>query len=332
MTAQRRLIVGSAGGAPAFGVIRSVRERYGNAAFVIAIDTNPSELVAASALADAFVRVPAASDPAFCVALRDIAAVYPASGYLPLHDDEIDVATRLAAAGGFPPGLDLIAPPLPVARLCSDKWAMHQWLIARGLPSPRTMLATSAGLNAMPRPVVLKPRESCGGQNFRRIRQAAELEGLDPEEWLLQEPLERPEIGLDIFLSRDGRVFRCVCRQYLEVRASVATKVRIFEDRPLAAIVERLVREMPLHGASLVQVMRDQRGIFCIMDVNPRVGSATRMCVPCGLDFAAANIADFWGESTNAILRPLAGEYYVARQYEEYVTSGPCPAPPGSGA
>src|SRR5690242_9646660 len=133
MTAQRRLIVGSAGSANAFGVVRSVRDRYGDAVFVIAIDTNPIELVAASVLADAFARVPTANDPAFPTALYDIARGYPGSTYLPVHDDEIDVATRLFAEGSFPQGLDLIAPPHRIARLCGNKWAMHQWLTARGL-------------------------------------------------------------------------------------------------------------------------------------------------------------------------------------------------------
>lgn len=323
MTGQRRLIVGSAGGANAFGTIRSVRDRYGDRVFVVAIDTHPRELVAASALADAFVSVPAASDPTFPAALCDIAGRYPGSSYLPVHDDEIDVSTRLAAEGTFPQGLDLIAPPNRVVRLCGDKWAMHRWLTARGLPSPRTMPATPAALAAMPRPVILKPREGSGGQNFRRVRDPGELEGMDSGDWLLQEALEKPEIGLDVFLSRDGRIFRCACREYLEVRATVATRARIFEDRALAMIAERLVRELPLHGASLIQVMRDLRGTWCITDVNPRVGSATRMCVPCGLDFAAANLADFWGEPTHAMLPVLTGEYYVARQYEEYVTRRP---------
>jgi hypothetical protein len=39
------------------------------------------------------------------------------------------------------------------------------------------------------------------------------------------------------------------------------------------------------------------------------------------LDFAAANLADFWAESTEAMLTPLTGEHYVVRQYANYVTS-----------
>src|SRR5690349_10245388 len=118
----RRLIVGSAGGTNAFGTLESMRERYGDAVFLIAIDTGTRELTAASVLADAFVRVPLARAPEFHGALRDLAASYPDSYYLPLHDEEIEVAARLAAEGDLPPGLQLIAPPFDVVRLCNDKW------------------------------------------------------------------------------------------------------------------------------------------------------------------------------------------------------------------
>jgi len=64
--------------------------------FVVAIDTNLRELVAATALADAFVQVPLARSPQFPAALNDLARSYPGSCYLPLHDEEIDVSARLA--------------------------------------------------------------------------------------------------------------------------------------------------------------------------------------------------------------------------------------------
>ena len=137
--------------------------------------------------------------------------------------------------------------------------------------------------------------------------------------------IQSPEVGIDVFLSRDGRSFRCVCREYLEKRAAVATKVRVYDDPVLASIAERLARSLPLFGAFLIQSMRDATGQWQIIDVNPRVGSGTRMCVPLGLDFAAANLADYWGERTEPLLRPLDGEHYVVRQYADYVTSRSIP-------
>jgi carbamoylphosphate synthase large subunit len=316
----RRLIVGTAGGANAFGTIRAVRDRCGESVFIIATDTNPREMVAASAIADAFVQVPLASSPEFPEALGHIAVSYPGSTYLPVHDAEIEIAARLAAEGTLPHGLVLIAPPYDMVRLCSDKWAMHQWLRAHGLPSPETALATPAALERMGAPVALKPREGYGSKFVRLIREPAELAEIDPTRWLLQEPLRENEVALDVFLSRDTRRFYCVCREYLALRAGVVTNARVFHDPVLADIAERLARGLPLFGVFMFQVMRNAASQWQIVDINPRVGRSTAMGAAAGLHFAAANLADFWGEPTDAFLQPLTGERYVARQYADYVT------------
>jgi carbamoyl-phosphate synthase large subunit len=321
----RRLIVGTAGSAISFGTIRSVREHYGDSVFVIATDTNPRELVAASVLADAFIRVPPARAPEFPAALRELAASYPGSAYLPLHDEEIAVAARLAADGNLPASLDLIAPTHDVVRLCADKWLMHRWLGAHGLPSPETAPATPAALEEMQRPAILKPREGYASRGVRLVREAKDIAGLDPDLWLLQERLPGPEVAIDLFLSRDASTFRCIGREILE-RKSITMKARVFHDADLTEIAEPLARRLPFYGAFLFQVMRGADSRWRIIDVNPRIGSSTRMSAALGLDFAAANLADYWGEPTDTLLRPPKGEHYVVRQYVDYVTSGP---PPG---
>ena len=333
MTASRHLIVGSAGGTNAFGTIKSVRDRYGDQVFVVALDTHPREHVAASTLADAFVRVPLARSPEFAAALHDLARTYPGSFYLPQHDEEIVAAAHLAAEGRLPSDLVLIAPPNDVVQICWDKWKTHWWLVARGLPSPVTALATEAEFARMPRPVLLKPREGTGGTNFRHIETTADLADIDPNRWLLQEVLQTPQVSVETFLSRSGQIFRTVCREYIEFKpGSPSMKARLHDDRALAEIAERLARELPLFGAFVFEVMRDRAGDWRIIDVNPRLGAGTRMCVSIGIDIAAASLADFWGEEVSKLLPPLVGEYYIARQYEEYVTSRPHPVPPGSGS
>ena len=316
----RRLILGAAGSVSAFGTLESVRARWGDAVFVVAIDTNPRELVAASLLADAFVRVPPARTPAYPAALAALAASYPGSDYLPLHDDEIEVAAGLAAAGRLPPGLRLIAPPRGAVRICCDKWEMHRWLRAHGLPSPETALAAPEALGALRLPAILKPREGTGGGSFRTIGTASDLAGVDPAQWLLQEELVKPHLGIEVFLGRNDGVFRCICREFIERRpGGPSTKARLYEDPVVAEIAERLARELPLPGASNFEMMTGRDGNWRVIDVNPRVSAGTSMCRPLGIDIFAANLADFWGEPTADLLPPLRGEHYVVRQYVDRV-------------
>ena len=290
---------------------------------MIATDTNRRELVAASTIADVFVQVPPARSPEFVDALRKLANSYSGSCYLPLHDEEIQVASSLAFEERLPPGLKLIAPPFGVVRLCSDKWQMHQWLAEKGFRSPRTDLATPAAFRLIGSPAMLKPREGTGSHGVRLIHDEREITDLDANRWLLQEQLQGPEIAIDVFLSRRTGTFVCACREYLEVRATVAMKVRVHTDPVLDRIAEDLARTLPLHGAFMFQVMRDLMGQWTIIDVNPRIGSGTRMCAILGLDFSAANLADFWGEPVDAMLRPLSEEHYVVRQYADYDTGQP---------
>jgi len=39
------------------------------------------------------------------------------------------------------------------------------------------------------------------------------------------------------------------------------------------------------------------------------------------IDFAVANLADFWGEPIEALLPPLTGKHHVLRQHANYITS-----------
>src|SRR5271169_3867462 len=319
----RRLIVGSAGSGGSFDVVRAVRQWYGDTVFVIAIDTNPRERVTASLLSDAFVQVLPARSPEFVDALARLAEAYPCSSYLPMHDEEIEVAARLASEGDLPPGLDLIAPPYEVVRLCNDKWHMHHWLQAHGLPTPDTALASPEAIGAVGLPAILKPRIGNASQGVRLVREESELAGLDPEHWLLQELLDGPVHYADALLSWRTGAFFCACRVNLSGARDYTTvrgTFRLYDDPALAACVERIARGLPLFGAFNINAMRSSACGLCIIDVNPRVGLGTRMSAAVGADIAAANLADYWGDPTGGMLKPVVGEYIVAREYVEYIT------------
>ena len=261
MTVRRRLIVGSAGSTSAFGVIRSVRERYRDSVFVIAIDINPPELVAATVVADAFVQVPWARAPEFLGVLQDLARSYAPATYLPLHDEEILAAAHFVELGTFPAGLDLVAPSYDVAQLCWDKWETHQWLVAHRFPSPHTALAAPAALESMQRPAILKPRVGTAGGRFPQIRASSQLEGVQRDSWVLQDVLQPPEVGIEAFLARNSELFCCVAREYKERRpGGPSTKVRLHADPSLAAMAKRLAQELPLRGAFNFEVMHDSQG------------------------------------------------------------------------
>lgn len=248
----KHLILGAAGTGIAFGALHSIRERFGQSVYVIAIDPNPRDRVAASLYADAYVQVPLARSPEFGEALRRLAETYPGSCYLPAHDEEIEVAACLAAQGKLPAGLKLVAPPYESVRICRDKWRMYNWLRAHALPTPETVLATREAIGAVALPIIVKPRFGTASAGIRLARERADLVGLDPDRWLLQELLAAPQLSVDAFLGRTDAIFRCVCRLmespsigFIEARGNW----RVFEDALVARQAERLARRLPLPGA-----------------------------------------------------------------------------------
>jgi carbamoyl-phosphate synthase large subunit len=321
----RRLIVGAAGSSNSFAAVNGVRQWYGERVFVIAIDTNPRERVAASLFSDAFVQVPSARSPEFSEALARLAEAYPGSSFLPMHDAEIEVGARLASEGNLPAGLDLIAPPYNVVGICNDKWQMHQWLKANGLPTPETVLATPAAIATVPLPIMLKPRDGTGSQGVRLIRERAELDGLAPEAWILQEFLQYPELSVDVFLSRTAGTFHSACRIFIGNRTDYSTAVhgpwRVFRDPAVEALAGELARRLPIFGTFFFQALLDSSSHWMITDINPR--PAGRISAAVGADFTIANLADFWGEPTDRMLQPIIGEYVVSREYVEYVIAAP---------
>lgn len=313
----RRIWVGAAASMTAWGLVQTIRERLPGA-FVVAADSGPRELAAASAVADAFVRVPVAADPAFADALVAGLAEHRIDVYAPIHDAELVAGARLRDRGELPTGVRCTAPPASVAALCADKLAVSGVLAEAGVAVPRT----EPGDAAWTGPCVVKPRRGVGSRGVRLVDAAQR----SPEErtagFVAQEPCLGPEVTIDAFLARDGRSFAAACRERVEVRAGITTKARVFADDELAELARAVAAATGLHGTYCVQAMRAaDGGGWCVTDVNPRPGGATRMSVVCGVDVHSAMLADACGEPADAHLAPLTVERWVTRGYVECLTT-----------
>jgi carbamoyl-phosphate synthase large subunit len=310
--------VGAAGSATGWGVVQSVRERWPDAT-IVAADSNPRHRVAAAADADAFAQVPVATDAAFGPALATALAEHRIDVYVPIHDLELIAAARLREAGALPAGVACTAPSLAAAELCWDKLAVADALEAAGLPAART----APGADAWIGPCVAKPRRGVGSRGVRVLDDGAlRTDDERGDGYVVQERCDGPEVTVDAFRSRDGRVAAALCRERVATRGGVATTGRLFADAELEALAERLADAVGLRGAFCFQVMRpagQARG-WRITDVNPRVGGATRMSVAVGFDVHAAMLADAWGEDPAPYLARPDGERWVTRGYVERVT------------
>lgn len=311
--------LGAAGTGTAFALLKSARQRWGRSVRGIAADINPAHLVAASALAQAFEQVPPVADKRFAVHLAEALARHQVDTYVPILDEEILLAATLRDSKALPASITTLAPSEDAARICLDKLAACAWLSASDIPTPATVPASQASWR--PHRTLVKPQYGRGSVGVRILRQESELAeaAASSESLVVQELCRNPEVTIDAFRSRDGSLFRAVCRDRLEVKAGVCTKARVFEDETLAGVARRIADGLDLVGTFCVQLMRNWTDDkWLVTDINPRPGAGTAMSVALGVDFLSATLADAWQLDARPMLPRLTREHFVVRQYAEY--------------
>lgn len=311
------VVVTACGTATAHGLVRTLRERWGDAVRITGADAGDPRLIAGRALFDVTHRVPLFGDPGFDAAIDAILRDERTAVYRPLIDAEIAHAARRDADGELPAGAHVPWPGATAAKACADKLAIAETLADAGIAA-----APSSPVHAMrwdPRGVVTKPRAGFGSIGVRRFATEAEFARERPHlpaDHIGQPLLAGPEITVDAVAFGDGRV-RAVARERLGVRGGVATKCRVHEDERLAAIAAAIAEALTFRGPFCFQVMHDENGDPHLTDLNARPGGATRMTVVAGVDLLCAPFAELWGLPFDDIFSALHGERHVIRHFEE---------------
>lgn len=313
-----RVMIGAAGTATAFGIVRTLRSNWGEDVEIVIADVRPRRLIGAAAFADEYLQSPAVADPGYPDWLERAAAEAGATLYVPLIDRDIVIAAEIAQRS--PAEFRTAAPPLAGALICWDKLNTFEWLRSQMLPAPQTWPPEGA-----PRAgdgLVVKSRHGQGSIGFRALAGVAELDALgDDGDLVVQARCESPEVTVDAYLALDGNYFRAVCRERLETKAGVCTKARVFESDLLAELAERIARGLGMVGGCCIQAMHGEDGEWLVTDVNARPGAGARLSAAAGVDVLGAVYADLLDLpfDRERALRKLDADVYAVRQFDEYV-------------
>lgn len=133
-----RLLVTSAGSGASGNLVRSLRAGRGGLTIVGCHD---DRFILKSSPADRNYLVPPLGHPAWARALRRIADAEKIDLVLPVTDADVAALSRArrALAGR------LFLPRAATVERCADKYALGEWLRARGVPAPRTYRVTDLG-------------------------------------------------------------------------------------------------------------------------------------------------------------------------------------------
>jgi len=281
----RRVMITAAGTVTAQSVIKALRED-GRVAFIAAGDMNP--LCATRAFVDAFVTLPAASEPDFARRCFEAA-----------REMEIDLLVPLIVESEFLPlddaralfesvGCRLALPARAIAIRTGDKLEFAEFLNEIGVPGPLTLPYTP-GMHVNDFPVYLKPRRGSGSVGTSRIESLHSLHetaGARPD-LIVQEAVDGAEFTVDCFAAAPGRVVAAVPRERIAIKAGVSVKGRTYRHPLIERIAADVVARSGLVGPANLQGMLRPGGGFSIIEMNPRFSGTLALTTAAGINFAS---------------------------------------------
>ena len=249
---------------------------------VVAADCDSA--AAGGALAHVAVTVPRADHPRFLDALLGVAAAYRVDALISTVAEELPTLTagvdRLTGAG--------IATWLPddeAVRLCCDKAAFAERMLAAGVPHPPTAADRNALLR-VPGPWIVKPRSGRGSRGVRALdalQEVAEALAADPDV-IVQSRLSGREFTADALVDRSGELLTVVPRWREETKAGISVRGTTFESEEVTAVVGDALAAVGLTGPANVQGFVGDDGAVGVVEINPRFSGGLPLTLAAGAD------------------------------------------------
>lgn len=244
--------------------------------------------IAGRYFADGFVRIPAATDPAFAEGVRARAREVGARLVIPVFDLELPALAAERAAFEAE-GIDVAVGSPEAVAICRDKRETHALFERCDVPVPRLWTpeaVRAAGAAAFP--LFAKPRAGRASLDIARLESWGELERYLARvpDALIQDDVsghDSIEVTIDVVSDRSGRMLGACPRYRQVVKAGQSYKGLTFRDTTLEAHCERVVLALGLAGPACIQCFLTPEGPR-FTEINPRFGAATVLSVHAGLN------------------------------------------------
>jgi carbamoyl-phosphate synthase large subunit len=227
--------------------------------------------------ADAFVRVPAALDPAYPDVLRRLVRAHGITWLFPTVAEELVVVAELAPALRAQGVAVFISTP-GMARICQDKWETAQALRAHGLAVPASAVGDTdeAAVRVLGFPVVSRPRVGRGGRGVVVHDGPGVAPGAANVIW--QEFMPGTEYDV-LFVRHPDPPHAVVMMQVFEKtvlkdgRVGNALEVKPVEVPDVAWLAEAAARALGLTGPLDMDIRRGRDGRARVLEINARIGA-----------------------------------------------------------
>ena len=288
-----RVLLTSAGTATATNVIQALRQSARFDAHIVAVDQDP--FAAGLYLADARDTVPSARSANYIERIVEVCRAHELDFVFPLHSTEIPIFAEERGALAER-GIGVCVPDANVARLCNEKDQFLAFLAKGGFAFPRTFAHADEVTDF---PVFVKPRNgSASSGTLKVLDRAALAERVRAgDDIVIQEFVEWPELTVDCFVARSGRLVGCVPRFRRRVKDGKSMVAETADAPDVVDAVERLLAAIGMRGPCNVQLFRAGPGEIRFVEINPRLAAGgLPLATHVGTNIPELMLREFHGE------------------------------------
>ncbi len=274
------ILVTSAGGPAAIGVIKSLRQFDTEKKHKI-IATDITDLSVGLHLADDGYVVPKANKDYFTQTIAKIVKEAEIDVILPTGNLEIDQFQELSHM------TNIFMSDSKTIKLCNDKWKFYE-TTNEYFDLPETKKQEDYAGPSIVQDCVAKPRYEQGGSRGVVINpdkhQYASTRDSEVE-YIYQELLPGQEYTIDILCDMDSNPLVTIPRKRLQTKAGISSKGEIISNKYIEQECERMCRFLDLKGPVCIQMKEDDNGKPKFIEVNPRFGGGTFFTTLAGVNF-----------------------------------------------
>lgn len=292
---------------------------------VVATDMQSS--APALQVADVKFQVPSVYDPKYIDITLGICKEHKIDILLSLNDLELPILAENKARFEAE-GVKVIVSDPSVIDIAFDKYKTAQWVESLGLKSPKTFIRLNDAKRALHSgeirfPLLMKPRWGSGSIGVETIDDMEELDiyyrllmkkvkktmlatvSVGSEYIMIQEKLTGNEFGLDVMNDLEGNNVAVCVKQKMAMRAGETDKSITVDSPELRKIGEKIGTALKHIGNLDVDIMQNEKGEFCVLELNPRFGGGFPFSYEAGVNFPKAIIEWVKGNEVDAsILQP----------------------------
>ncbi len=293
---------------------------------VVGCDIYPKPWIADSLSVQKFYQAPYATDSSkYIEFLKKICVKENISFIFPLTDIEIDVL-NCNRQWFEENNVCLCISDKNTIDLCRNKKGLYNF-IEKSKLGIKLIPATAFTKDLMPKwdwPVVCKPNNGRSSQGMVYIHNRKEWDALTSghnlKDYIIQPYIEGPVITVDVIRSPiNGNTVAIPRRELLRTLNGAGTSVYVFHDKSLEKACIKLANALNIIGCVNFEWIQNTDGEYYFLECNPRFSGGVKFSCIAGYDCISNHMRCFNNMEIDNF--SLVRNQYIARKYEEFVTS-----------